>query len=186
MGNNPKPLTDVNLTTEFGEFHEAVGQEEDRKDYTYVPGFSDQRKKRDLELGQLARNEIRSNEVSLLPVNCRWYRAVKGRNSDPDQMRIAAARNQGYRAVTEADIGQSWLTELPPGAIIAPDGTIKSAAGDTALMVATQEVAGRNAMRKKIRTEEMVDGIQYSGGGLADVAGKVKGTEPTITKEAGK
>ena len=188
MGNafGPKPLVDNNLTTEFGEIHDADVFKSDgvaKNDYSYVPGFSEKRVDRDLAIGKLYRNEIRAKEVPTLDGNLRWFRTVKGAGSDPDQMRIAHARNKGYKAVSKDDIGKWYMTELPPGAIIAADGTIRSSGGDLQLMFADKATAARNAMRTKILTEQMVDGIQYSNGGLGEVGSKVKGADPVITKE---
>ena len=168
----PKPLVDVALTTEFGGIEDLESFKADgvaQRDYTYVEGFSEMRVARDEALGALARGEIRGKDVPILPVNLRWFRTVKGAGSDPDQMRVARARNLGYRALTEKDIGQPYLKALPPGGMIAPDGTIKTAAGDNVLMIAPQQAAARNAMQKKIATEAMVDGIEYSNDGMGAV-----------------
>jgi hypothetical protein len=179
-----KPLYDATQVTEFGGIEdmesfraEGVAQ----RDYTYVPGFSEMRVQRDVDLKRHANGEIRAQEISILPVNARWFRQVKGSGSDPDQMRVAHARNQGYRVVTKADIGQPWLKEVPPGGMVAPDGTIKSAAGDLGLFVIDQQGAARNAMQKKIRTEDMVDGMQFKPGGLGDIGTKAK-ADPMFTK----
>lgn len=185
-GFGPKPLVDVNLTTEFGEIHESDVFNADgvqHHDYTYVPGFSEMKVERDLAIAKLHRREIKPNEVPLLPVNLRWFRTVKGTGSDPDQMKVAHARNLGYRAATKEDIGKPYLTAMPPGGILAADGTIKTAAGDNILMVIDQRGAAKNAMRKKILTEQMVDGIQYANDGLGGVGAKAKGADPSITKE---
>lgn len=180
-----RPLVDVNLTTEFGEILESEAFQADgvaHHDFTYTPGFSEMKVDRDGDIQRHARHEIKASEVRVLPVNLRWWRTVKGSGSDPDQMRVARARNLGYRAVTEADIGQPWLTEMPPGAMLAADGTIKTAAGDNVLMVADQQTAARNAMRKKRLTEEMVDGIQYTDEGLGKVGERA---EAFVTRETG-
>lgn len=179
-----KPLVNVTQVTEFGgiedlESFKAEGVSQN--DYTYVPGFSDMRMNRDKDLAKFAAGEIQAKDISILPVNCRWFRQVKGSGSDPDQMRVAHAINQGYRVVTKDDIGQPWMTSLPPGAQVAPDGTIKSAAGDIGLFVIDQQGAARNAMRKKIRTEELVDGMQFGAGSLNEVGMKAK-ADPVITK----
>ncbi len=181
-----KPLVDAALITEFGgiEDFETFQQEGvAQRDYTYTPGFSEMRVKRDTDLARLARGEIRAQEVSTLPVNLRWYRTVKGTGSDPDQMRVAHARNQGYRVVTKADIGQPWLTAVPPGGMIAPDGTIKSAAGDLALHMIDQQGAAKLSYRKKQATEAMVDGMEMQAGGLGAVGKSVRGAEPIVVKE---
>jgi hypothetical protein len=190
MADKAKPLVDVNLVSEFGGIEDLESFRQEgvtQRDYTYVPGFSDMKIKRDLDLGAYARHEIKAKEVSILPVNLRWFRTVKGTGSDPDQMRIAHSRNLGYRAVTAEDVKAKhpWLTELPPGAQVAPDGSIKSAAGDLVLCVVDQQGAARNAMRRKIATEEMIDGMEMSDGGLGAVGKSLKGADPVVTKQIG-
>jgi len=96
-------------------------------------------------------------------------------------MRVAHAKNLGYRPATKDDIGQPWMTELPPGGMIAPDGTIKTAAGDNALFVIGREGAARNALRKKRLTEAMVDGMEMQ---MEPVASQHK-TEAMTTKTFG-
>jgi hypothetical protein len=181
----PKPLVNVNQVCEFGAVADTPGFKEDagaNRDYTYVPGFSDMRVNRDVDLARLHRNEIKGRDVSILPVNLRWFRTVRGTGSDPDQMRMAHARNLRYRAATKADIGQPWLTELPPGGQIAPDGTIKSAAGDLALHVIDQQGAARIAMRRKRAVDESVSGLQE--GGLVQMGGR-QGADPKIELKIG-
>ena len=183
----PKPLMDANLVTEFGgiEDLEAFKREGPaRHDYSHVPGFSDQKVDRDLALAKYHRGEIRAKEVPTLDVNCRWYRRAAN-NGDPDNRRLVAARNEGYRAVTKDDLGKPWLTEMPPGAFEAPDGTIRISGGDLQLFVAPKEAAARNAMRKKILTEELVDGMEFSAGGLGQVGAQHRGASPTVTKQIG-
>jgi hypothetical protein len=189
MADKPKPLHNINLVSEFGGIEDLESFRQEgvtQRDYTYVPGFSGLRVKRDLDLGAYARHEKKANEVAVLPVNLRWFRTVKGTGSDPDQMRIAHSRNLGYRAVTKDDLAakNAWLTELPPGAQVAPDGSIKSAAGDLVLCVVDQQGAARNAMRRKIATEEMVDGMEMLDGGLGAVGNKL-GAAPEVTKTIG-
>jgi hypothetical protein len=163
----PKQLVDVNQVCEFGAFHQAEGTTEaealESRDYTYVPGFSGMRVRRDMDLTKLHRNEIKGKDVSVLPVNLRWFRTVKGSGSDPDQMRMAHARNLKYRPADKDDVGKEWLTEMPPGGMYAPDGTIRSAAGDLALHVIDQQGAARIAMRRKQAVDESVSGLQQSG-----------------------
>jgi hypothetical protein len=159
----PKPLVDVNLTSPFGGIEDLETFKQDgigQRSYTYVPGFSEMLANYDSDVRRAHQREIKPSEVRTLPVNCRWFRTVKGSGSDPDQMRTAHARNLGYRAATKDDIGQPWMTELPPGAVLAPDGTVKAAGGDVALYVIDREGAARNALRKKRATEAMVDGME--------------------------
>ena len=190
----PRPLTDVNLVSEFGGVEDEKAFREEgvsQHDYTYVPGASELRYARDVALTQLARGEIRAKDVPILPANVRWYRTIKGAGADPDQMRVFHAKNQGYRPVTTADLPENgkakhpWLTAMPPGATVAPDGTIKSAAGDLQLFVIDQQGAAKNALRKKIATEAMVDGMQFGEGSLLKVGEQHKGADPSITKQPG-
>jgi hypothetical protein len=136
-------------------------------------------------LGALARNEIRAKEVPVLEHNVRWFRTIKGTGSDPDQMRATHARNTGYKPATKADIGKPWMTAMPPGAVVSADGTIRSAGGDLALYVIDGQGAARNAMRKKIATEEMIDGMDMQAGGLGQVAKQHKGADPVVEKTIG-
>ena len=185
---NARPLQDANLITAFGGIEETPefnAEGPAQHDYTYVPGYSDLRYQREVELGQLSRHEIRAKDVTVLPARLHWYRTVAGKGSDPDQMRAYAARRKGYRPVTKADIGQPWLTAMPPGAVMGADGTIRNSGGDLALYVIDQAGAARNAMRVKRATEEAVDGMQMQAGGLAAVAKNHKGADPIVSTKIG-
>lgn len=191
MANNsfkPKQLIDANQVTEFGgveDLEQFKTEGPAQRDYLYVPGASDMRIKRDEDQSRAYRGEINAKDVATLDWNARWFRTVKGAGSDPDNTRVVHAKNQGYRPATSKDIGQPWLRELPPGAIQAPDGTIKTAGGDLALFVADKAVAARNAMRKKIRTEESVNGMEFTAGGLGTVGKAHKGADPYVEKAIG-
>jgi hypothetical protein len=180
----PKPLVDTNLVSPFGGIEDMEAFKADgvgQRSYTYVPGFSDMLADYDSDVQKANLRELKPRDIRTLPVNCRWFRTVKGGGSDPDQMRMAHARNLGYRAVTKSDIGQPWCKEIPPGAIEAPDGTIRSAGGDVALFVADRETAARNAIRKKRLTEAMVDGMEMQ---MESVAQQHK-TTAQVTKTQG-
>jgi hypothetical protein len=187
MGSNPfkpKKLVDANLVTEFGaieltdEFRsEGVGQ----RDYSYVPGFSEKRVNRELDLAALHRGEIKGRDVRTLDENLRWFRRTE-KNGQPDNSRIVDGKNQGYRPVTRSDVGQSWMTEPPPNSYFAADGVCTISGGDLVLMVCDKEHAARNAMRKKILTEEMVDGMEFTSGGLGNVG---KHAEAFVEKTIG-
>lgn len=183
-GFKPKPLVDANLVTPFGGIEDLESFKVEgpaRHDYSYVPGHSDKVVDRELALAKLHRGEIRAKDVPTLDWNVRWYRRA-AKDGDPDNRRLVAARNEGYRPMTKEDIGKPWLTEMPPGAHEAPDGTIRSSGGDLQLFYAPKEAAARNAMRKKILTEEMVDGMDMS---FVQAGEKVKGASPTVSKQIG-
>lgn len=183
-----RQLVNTNLTTEFGGIEDLEGFKADgpaQQDYLYVPGFTGMRVQRDIDLKRYADGEIKAHEVSTLPVNCRWFRNSKG--NEPDHTRTVHARNQGYRVVTKDDLdqGHAWLTELPPNAMIAPDGVIVSSGKDLALYVIDQAGAAKNAYRKKLRAESMVDGIEMAGGGLGSVGQAHRGADPQVEKRIG-
>lgn len=180
-----RPLVDTTIRTEFGdvldspEFYDVGGAD---RDLTYVPGFSDMRRNRDLELAAVAsgKKDRRDADLSPLPVNLRWTRThtIKGA---PDGRKQIASGNLGYKAVNKSDIGkQPWLTALPPGATVDADGTIRK--GDTVLMVTDAKTAGRNVARRQAQTQNMSDNVGAAAGGLLAVQG-AKGAEPFVKKE---
>jgi hypothetical protein len=181
-----RELIPTTLRTEFGdvldsaEFYDVGGAD---RDLTFVPGFSDMRRARDLALADIASGKRKAHEVEIapLPVNCRWTRTttVKG---EPDGRKQIASGNLGYTAVNKDQIGKvPWLTALPPGATIDADGGIRK--GDTILMVADGKTAGRNVARRAAATQRLGDAASSAKGGLVDVAGKTKGADPFIRKE---
>ena len=185
----PKPLVAVNLVTEFGGVEDLEefrnGEDPLARDYLRVPGPSEKRYERDQAIAAHFRGEIKGDEVPVLTHNARWFRAVKGSGSDPDNTRLIHAKNEGYRPVMQSDIGPGKvITALPPGAQVAADGTIKTAGGDLVLFIADQKTAARNAMRKKIRAEESVDGMEFQAGGLGEVGAKAK-ADPLVEKTIG-
>jgi hypothetical protein len=190
MGSNPfkpKPLVDANLVTEFGAIEltdEFRREGASQGDYSYVPGFSEMRVNRELDLAALHRGDIKGKDVRTLDWNCRWFRRTE-KNGNPDNGRITAAKNQGYRPVTKNDEGSAFMTRLPPNAYYAADGVVTNSGGDLVLFVADKEHAARNAMRKKMLTEEMVDGMEFTSGGLGNVGKHAQAyVEKTIGTQA--
>lgn len=181
-----RPLVETMIRTEFGDvlddpsFYDTSGAD---RDLTYVPGFSDMRRSRDLEIAAVASGKKLRHEAKIipLPVNCRWTR-TRNMKGDPDGRKQIAAGNDGYTAVNKSQIGkQDWLTALPPGATIDPDGSIRK--GDTILMVADGKTAQRNAARKAVATARLTDATGAAAGGLLDVAGRAKGADPFVRKD---
>ena len=183
-----RPLVDTTIRTEFGdvlespEFYDVSGAD---RDLTYVPGFSDMRRARDLELAAVAagKKDRRDAKIEPLPVNCRWVRCTTVRG-DPDARKQITTANLGYEAVTKKDIGQPWLKSLPPGATFTADGSIRK--GDTVLMVATGKQAARNAAVKAAQVRRMNAEVDTSlvRGDLHDVGSRVKGADPYIKQES--
>lgn len=183
-----RPLVETKIRTEFGDvlddpsFHDVAGAD---RDLTYVPGFSDMRRARDIALADIASGKRQKHEVTLtpLPVNVRWVRTTTVGGS-PDGRKQIMAGNLGYTAVTKDSIGEPWLTALPPGCVVNADGTLQK--GDTMLFVADGATAARNAARKAAQTARMTDvaSIGAAPGGLLNVASRKQGTDAFVRKEA--
>lgn len=182
----PRPLVSTTIRTEFGdvldspEFHDVATQ---AGDLTYVPGFSDLRRARDVEIAAVASGRKPAHEARLkpLPVNVRWTRTHTPKGS-PDGIKQLSTGNLGYTAVNKDRIGkESWLTALPPGATVEADGTIRK--GDCILMVTDGKTAGRNAARKQIATARMTSDVEGAATGLLDVAKRKNGIDAYIKQE---
>ena len=193
------PLILTQPASEFGDFVDTAGFNDPQvmdRDMSYVPGFSNLRRERDLKIAEYTNHRITRAEIPTLPVNVRWGRSQKG-TGVPDSTKVFGHSLNGYRMVTKDDLPtggtakngyadgkpkHEWLTAIPPGAEIGADGTIRK--GDTVLMVATKERAAQNAHRKAQLTSERVTGMQhgFAAQASADRAGW-KGADPSATKE---
>jgi hypothetical protein len=157
-----RPLVETATQDEFGVFEDKDETTFiDRPDMTFVPGFSEIRHQRDLQVAEVVHGDRDPKTVRKLPVNCRWVRAISIDKQQPDARKIIQAEMDGYRKVTKDDVGKEWLTSLPPASKILADGSI--ATGDTILMVAEAEAAARNRGRKRKMTEAALASI---GGGV--------------------
>lgn len=181
-----RPLIETTIRTEFGDvlddasFYDVSGSD---RDLTYVPGFSDMRRARDLELAQVASGKLPAHKAKRepLPVNLRWARATDTKGS-PDSRKLVAAGNMGYKLVNQSDVKQhAWLRDVPPGSDIGVDGSIRK--GDTVLMVADGKTAARNAARKAAQTARMQRDTAAAAGGLLDVGSRKQGVEPYVKTE---
>src|SRR5437899_3179530 len=103
---NVKPLVPTMIRTEFGEvleseaFHAASGAQ---GDFTYVPGYSDMRRARDIATREVSEGKRNAKDVPELPVRLHWVRSVR-LNNNPDNRKPVEFGNQNYRNVTKADI----------------------------------------------------------------------------------
>jgi hypothetical protein len=176
-----RQLIETYVAPEFGElknepeFSDTFG----KRDLTFVPGFSDLRIARDLAVAEVRKGLRDGATVPTLPVNLRWARSQR-KDGTPDSRKMISAGNLGYKVVTKEDIGQPWLTALPGGAAIAADGTIRL--GDTTLMVATAEKAGKNAFAKRAKVEQQMAGAM-AGFEAAAKAFRKKGSDPYAVVE---
>jgi len=154
-------------------------------DLTYVPGFSDLKLARDRAIVEVRLGRLRASEVPSLPYNLRWSRC-QTKKGEPDNRKVIRAGNRGYKPVTSADVGKGkLLKELPPGASIAADGTIRQ--GDTQLMIATAERAARNEFNKRAKTESATKGAEAGFAAALESLGArpSKSAAPFIQKEVG-
>lgn len=179
------PLVLTQPASEFGDHADSPDFRNPHlmdRDMSYVPGFSDMRRARDLKVAEYVNHKAQRSDIPELPVNMRW-----GRNQNqagkPDNTKIVGHSVKGYRPATKKDIGQPWLTAMPPGAVFLADDTI--AKGDTILLVATKEDAARNARFKAEATQRRVSGMENSFEAIAgkDGAGW-KGADPSVKKES--
>lgn len=182
-----RPLTPATIRTEFGDvlddpsFYDTGSID---RDLSYVPGFSEMRRARDLEIAEVAsgRKHISQANIPTLPVNLRWERVSMPRGT-PDSRALTESGNVGYRLVRKDQIGKAdWLEALPPGATVDADGSIHK--GDTVLMVCDGKTAARNAARDAALTARTTSEAARAASGLLDVAAKRPEVEAYIKREA--
>ena len=174
---SPKvPVVTAEVINEFGRFEADAVMDDGRVDGLWTPGFSDLRHKRDLKLLEFQQGNIKGSEVPVLPVNLRYVRNTKvGTQGSPD-VRIMQSEGAGYRMVKKEDVGQEWLTKMPPGAAWAADGTLRK--GDLTLMVCDQKTAARNRFRQQAATMKQVEGAASSK--LENLKAIASESDPTV------
>lgn len=182
------PLVETQPPPEFGAIHTdpSFGDPTGASfDHTYVPGFSDLRRQRDLEILEVRQGTRKAKDVSTLPVNLRWVRAQKS-NGDPDNTKLWTSQQRGYVPVKPEDIGQHpWLKELPLGAVKDANGMIRN--GDTVLCVASAANAGRNEARKAAQTRARnAAATEAFAAELSKQHVTAKGADPTVEVTVGK
>jgi hypothetical protein len=172
-----KPLIQTEALSEFGDLpNSAEFNDQTRmdRDHSYVPGFSDLRRARDLAVAEYRAGRITVADLKAteLPVNMRWARSHKVAGTADNTKQFAHAR-RGYRLVNaEEHKGTEWFKELPPGTQVAPDGSIRN--GDTTLMWCSKEDAAKNQAYVRRLTHERLHGV------TEDFAQKVKAAGGTF------
>jgi len=153
-------------------------------DVTYVPGYSEARLARDRAIVEVMQGRRAAKDVPTLPAKLRWERC-QNKKGEADNRPVIQAGNNGYRAVTKADIGEGKIvTSMPPGAEVQVDGTIRL--GDTLLMVTDAQRAARNELQQRARTASASRGAEAGfAEALEAMGGKSKGSAPFISKEVG-
>lgn len=182
------PLIHTTPPPEFGELKETPEFNDPARmdrDFTYVPGFSELRRERDLAISEVLAGKRAAKDVPTLPRNFRWARC-QSKKGEPDSRKVIRSGNRGYKPVTKDDVGPGkLLPSLPGGAVAMPDGTIRQ--GDTMLMVATAADAARNEFNKRVRVESMEKGAIEGFASAMRSAGlkSVTGATPTTEKHLG-
>lgn len=150
-----RDLIPTGVWTDWGEAFEdpdfGVVNGADGRDPTYVPGYSELRVQRDIQLAEAAKGQRPPRKVLTLPIELRWSKRAKASGA-PDERKVQAARIAGFEPVTKADVGQSWLTKMPDGVVELADGSLQR--GDTILMKRSPEKAALSAYRKQKATME--------------------------------
>ncbi len=180
------PLVLTAPASEFGDHTQSVDFNDPTimdRDMSYVPGFSDLRRARDLKVAEYTNHKVGREAIPEMPVNMRWARN-QSKDGKPDSQKVFGHSQKGYRMASKADISPTnpWLTALPPGAEIGADGIIRK--GDLALMVATKEQAAKNALVKAERTKRRVTGMEHGfAAAVANDRSGWRGADPTAKKE---
>lgn len=177
-----RELVPTMIRTEFGEvlddpkFYETMGA---AMDHTFVEGYSNMRRERAKQMAEVAKGERKFQDVLKLPVRLHWARTSKVIGGQPDNTKEVSFASEGYRFVTENDIGSDWIKSLPQGAVITADKTIKK--GDTTLMVCDAKIAARNAAIN----QKMVDRLTHDAPRtpLLSRGDATKGADPWFTAE---
>lgn len=161
MSQNKVPLINTAALSEFGDltdsarFYDPEGID---RDHSYVPGYSEIARTAAIQLAEVQRGVRAPNNVQFAPVRLRWARSQTV-GGQPDSTKQFGHSKKGYRLVNaKSDVGTDWLKELPPGAQIGADGSIRN--GDCVLMVATAEQARKNEFTKRRLTEERTKGAE--------------------------
>lgn len=215
-----RPLVPTAIRTEFGEvLEDASFYTLQQRDITFVPGYSNLRRARDLAKGlevarrqmisvdedevalgtrnhgllqeSIRRNlaeanipvpvgEIRERDVPNLPVRLQWVRTAKISGA-PDSFKSVQYGSDGYREVTKADIGQSWLKAMPAGATFGVSESIHQ--GDCVLMVCDQRQSARNAASIAYRTAQMT---KNAAGEFLQLGASKPGSDPSYSAEPGR
>lgn len=161
-----RPLIATQPISEFGELDPTLDDQnyDAAPDMTYTPGWSELRRQRDQQMQEYQEGRRAGKDVMALPGNLRLVRrqSVGGKM---DGVKMMGARNNGYRAVTQADLGQPWFTEMPIGAAALPDGTIVNSAGDCQWMWCDAPQAARNKARNTTRWMAQSGGVEQAKGG---------------------
>jgi hypothetical protein len=146
-------------------------------DPTWVPGWSELRYQRDLQMAEVAQGLRTPGDVKAFPVNVRMVRRSSAAGAF-DGRKLMASQNNGYLPITKDHIGETWFSDMPAGAKLLEDGTIVNAAGDMQYMYCSAPRAASNLRGKTQRMLDMADVAGQAVKGGAVEAGGTFGKEP--------
>lgn len=159
-----RPMVISAPMSEFGEADPSYIAEDRmttlQEDMQYVPGFSDLRYQRDIEMAEFHQGTRNGTDVSTLPVNCHWVRrsTVAGKT---DQVQLMRKKLDKYRPVHKDEAGtKPWLTGLVDGWSYTPEGNIISSSGELQLMVLEGQAAANRARTKEKKWLDQCGSIQ--------------------------
>ena len=158
-----RPLVPTTIRTEFGDVLESAvfNSPTVGRDLTYVPGYSDMRRARDTAIREVHEGNRKAHEIPTLPVRLQLVRCAF-LNEKPDTRNVVNFTNDGYQAVTQADVGKhDWIKEMPPASTVGPNGEIR--VGDCVLMVADKHTAAKRAAEERMEINRMTRSAPQPG-----------------------
>lgn len=135
---NQKPLLFGNISFDASAIEDIEKFEDDGFDWSYVPGYSEQRRLNELEV----RKGRKAQQMDKLY----WARASRVDGTNVDYREAVTVSRLGYRACTIDDLKErGW--GMPPSAHVAADGSIRRE--DTILAIVDYDRAQKNFRRQE-------------------------------------
>jgi len=132
-----KPLLFGNASLDAQALEDIEKFEGESFDYSYVPGYSEQRR-----INEYA---VRDGKRPVPLDKLYWARAQRADGTDVDTREATTVMRLGYRACTLDDLKErGW--GMPPAAHVAADGSIRQQ--DTVLAIVDSDTARRNQVRQ--------------------------------------
>lgn len=133
-----KPLLFGNAMFEAAALEDIEKFEDENFDWSYVPGYSEQRRMNELR--------VRDGKKPIPMDKLYWPRASRVDGTNVDYREAVTVSRLGYRACTVDDLKErGW--GMPPAGHVAPDGTIRRE--DTVLAIVDSERAAKNLRKQQ-------------------------------------
>lgn len=164
-----KPLLFGNAMFDATALEDIEKFEGESFDWSYVPGYSEQRKINELR--------VRDGKKPIEMDKLYWPRASRIDGTNVDYREAVTVSRLGYRACTVEDLKErGW--GMPPAAHVAADGTIRRE--DTVLAIVDSDRAAKNLKKQneinaEFEARSMEDNAPEAGhAGITDVSFKVE------------